>query len=68
MRTRIILWIWIAVLVPLAGSARANPQCQPWGVNTLRGDVQALLTGKGVIEISPPDEFVYAVIDGAAAT
>lgn len=47
--------------------AGADTECEPWGASTFRGDVQGLMTGSGVIEITPPNEFVYAVIDGAAA-
>lgn len=39
-----------------------------YGVSTLRSDAQCPpggCTGFGVIEITPPDEFVYGVIDGS---
>jgi hypothetical protein len=51
----------------MPAGAWAGADCDPWGASSLRGDVQSLLAGLGVIEISPPDEFVYGVVDGAAA-
>jgi hypothetical protein len=57
-----VLMLLSLLLLP----ARVRAECDPYGVCTLRGDVQSLLAGIGVIEISPPDEFVYGIVDGAA--
>ncbi len=70
MRTRILLLMTVLVLVPLPSVAPARAECDPHGVSTFRGDAQyppGWITSFGVIEISPPDETVYAVIDGAAS-
>lgn len=43
--------------------------CNPWAASSLSGDAQypaGWITSFGMIEIGPPDEFVYGIIDGAA--
>ena len=70
MRIRMLWLMPVFLLAVLAAAASALADCDPWGANTLMGDArypEGWITGFGVIEISPPDEFVYAVIDGAAA-
>lgn len=56
----------LMLLSVLFMSAAARADCDPWGASSLRGDVQSLMAGIGVIEISPPGEFVYGIVDGAA--
>lgn len=69
MRTRVLLIVTVLLLVPMAAMSPAWADCEPWGGNTMSGDArypEGWITSFGVIEISPPDEFVYAAIDGAA--
>lgn len=66
MRKRILLWMMATLLmVVLSGTPTAGDPCDPYAICNLRGDVLSLIAGFGVIEITPPDEFVYTVIDGA---
>ncbi len=61
-----VLAIQLTVLSPAAANECAD---KAYGVATLRGDAQypeGWLANFSTIEITPPDEFVYGVLDGSA--
>jgi hypothetical protein len=71
MPTRNVIAPTIALLLMLSMVVPPlSADCTPWGENTQRGDAiypEGWITSYSLIEITPPDEFIYAIIDGAQA-
>lgn len=69
MRTRILLVMIVALLIPLAKTASVKAGCDPWGTSTLLGNAQYPpgWFGPEGISIHSPDEYVFGIIDGSVS-